>query len=87
MSLIDEVMEAQRSESFTQKRILEVRHTNSSQKLKHLLVINNSFYYRGILWVPTKDLRRQIISTCHEHKLAGHPGILGTMSLVKQDFF
>lgn len=87
MLLMDEVMEAQIADSFTQKRILEVTNTTSSQKLKQFSVINNVIYYRGLIWVPTKDLRKRIISLCHEHKLAGHPGIFGTISLVKQDYF
>ena len=40
-------------------------------------------YYRGCIYVPdTSDLRRRIVSLCHDTKVAGHPGRFKTLKLV-----
>jgi len=44
---------------------------------------NSLLYYRGCIYVPdTSDLRRRIVSLCHDTKVAGHPGCFRTLELV-----
>ena len=40
-------------------------------------------YYRSHIYVPdTSQLRRRIVSLCHDTKVAGHPGRFKTLELV-----
>jgi hypothetical protein len=50
--------------------------------------INEDEYYQGRLVVPEdRDLQRQILERCHDHQLAGHPGIVNTIRAVMKDFW
>jgi hypothetical protein len=43
-------------------------------------------YYRGKIYVPnTSDLRRRIVSLCHDSKIVGHPGRFKTLELVSRN--
>jgi len=45
-------------------------------------------YYRGSIYVPdTSDLRRRIVSLCHDTKVAGHPGRFKTLELVSRSYW
>ena len=45
-------------------------------------------YYRGCIYVPnTSDLRRRIVSLCHDTKVAGHPGRFKTLELVSRSYW
>jgi len=45
-------------------------------------------YYCGCIYVPdTSDLRRRIVSLCHDTKVAGHPGCFKTLELVSQSYW
>jgi len=45
-------------------------------------------YYCGCIYVPdTSDLRRRIVSLCHDTKVAGHPGRFKTLELVSQSYW
>jgi len=45
-------------------------------------------YYRGCIYVPdTSDLRRRIVSLCHNTKVAGHPGRFKTLELVSRSYW
>ncbi|HWN07996.1 MAG TPA: reverse transcriptase domain-containing protein [Pyrinomonadaceae bacterium] len=45
-------------------------------------------YYRGKIYVPnTSDLRRRILSLCHDSKIAGHPGRFKTLELVSRNYW
>ena len=45
-------------------------------------------YYRGRIYVPpTSDLRRRIVSLCHDTKVAGHPGRFKTLELVARNYW
>jgi len=49
---------------------------------------NGLLYYRGCIYVPdTSDLRRRIVSLCHDIKVAGHPGRFKTLELVSQSYW
>ena len=45
-------------------------------------------FYRGRIYVPpTSDLRRCIVSLCHDTKVAGHPGRFKTLELVSRNYW
>lgn len=45
-------------------------------------------YYKGKLYIPNdKELRGQIIKTCHNAPTAGHPGKHGTLELVTRHYW
>ena len=45
-------------------------------------------YYRGRIYVPeTSDLRRQIVSLCHDTRVAGHAGRFKTLELVSRNYW
>src|SRR5467141_525887 len=45
-------------------------------------------YYRGRIYVPdTSQLRRRIVSLCHDTKVAGHPGRFKTLELVSRNYW
>jgi len=45
-------------------------------------------YYCSCIYVPdTSDLRRRIVSLCHDTKVAGHPGRFKTLELVSRNYW
>ena len=45
-------------------------------------------YYHGCIYVlDTSDLRRRIVSLCHDTKVAGHPGHFKTLELVSRSYW
>ena len=45
-------------------------------------------YYRGRIYVPpTSDLRRRIVSLCHDTRIAGHAGRFKTLELVSRNYW
>jgi len=44
--------------------------------------------FRGKIYVPRDmDLRRRVVSLCHDTKVAGHPGHWKTLELVSRDYW
>jgi len=44
--------------------------------------------FRGKIYVPRNvDLRRQVVSLCHDMKVAGHPRCWKTLELVSRDYW
>jgi len=44
--------------------------------------------FRGKIYVPQNmDLQRQVVSLCHDTKVAGHPGCWKTLELVSRDYW
>ena len=49
---------------------------------------DNLLTYQNCVYIPpTGTLRRDIISRCHDHVSAGHPGYLKTRQLVAADYW
>jgi len=49
---------------------------------------NGLLYYRSCIYVlNTSDLRRRIVSHCHDTKVAGHPGHFKTLELVSRNYW
>ena len=48
---------------------------------------NGLLYYRGKIYIPGAKLRRQILTLCHDSKLAGHPGRWKTLELVSRNYW
>jgi len=45
-------------------------------------------WFRGKIYVPRNvDLRRQVVSLCHDTKVAGHPGRWKTLELVSRNYW
>jgi hypothetical protein len=45
-------------------------------------------YYKGKLYVPNnRDLRRDVVKTCHDSVTTGHPGKNGTIELVSRYYW
>jgi len=48
---------------------------------------NGVLQFRGKIYVPqNSDLRRQIVSLCHDMKVAGHPERWKTLELVSRNY-
>jgi len=49
---------------------------------------NGVLRFRGKIYVSwNADLRRQVVSLCHDTKVAGHPGCWKTLELVSRDYW
>jgi len=49
---------------------------------------NGVLWFRGKIYVPwDADLRRRVVSLCHDTKVAGHPGRWKTLELVSRDYW
>ena len=48
---------------------------------------NILLYYRGEVCVPGTELHCQILTLCHDSKLAGHPGRWKTLELVSRNYW
>jgi Integrase zinc binding domain len=46
----------------------------------------NGWYKNDALVVPDKETCKRILETYHDHMGAGHPGILKTYNIVKEDY-
>jgi len=45
-------------------------------------------WFRGKIYVPQNaDLRRRVVSLCHDTKVAGHPGCWKTLELVSKNYW
>jgi len=49
---------------------------------------NRVLQFRGKIYVPQNaDLRRRVVSLCHDTKVAGHPGCWKTLELVSKNYW
>jgi len=49
---------------------------------------NGVLWFRGKIYVLRNvDLQRQVVSLCHDTKVAGHPGRWKTLELVSRDYW
>ena len=51
-------------------------------------IVDRVLYFRGKIYVPnTSDLRRCIVSLCHNLRQSGHPGRWKTLELVSRNYW
>ena len=53
-TLKDRIIIAQKSNLFSQEKFLEIEIKSTSFKSGHFMSIDNVFYYKNLLWVPTE---------------------------------
>ena len=59
------ILDTQTYDSFSQRKLLEIEQATSSFKTGCFTANDNSLYFRNLLWVPTKSLRKKILAFCH----------------------
>ena len=85
---IRRVMEDQDQEEVVVKAVKELKKSLAkSVKSSEWSMEKGLLYYRGKIYVPGPDLRCQILTLCHDSKLAGHPRRLKTLELVLQNYW
>lgn len=47
----------------------------------------SEYYKDARLVVPMGELRREVLKACHDHQLAGHPGIVRTLATVTRSYW
>jgi hypothetical protein len=58
------------------------------QFLAEWSIVDNALYFRGKIYVPDRfDLRRRIVSLCHDTKVAGHAGRWKTLELISRNYW
>ena len=52
------------------------------------MIVNRVLYFQGKIYVPdTSDLRRHIVSLCHDSRQSRHPGRWKTLELVSRNYW
>ena len=85
-TLRDRILDTQTYNLFSQQKLLEIEQATSSSKVGHFTANTNSLYFKDLLWVSNELLRKKVLASCHNHFFLGHPGIAGTMLLIKKDY-
>jgi transposase InsO family protein len=69
--------------------VKELKSTRSrSVRSAEWTLIDEVLYFRGKVYVPDSlDLRRRIVSLCHDTRLAGHAGRWKTLELVSRNYW
>src|ERR1700761_2989445 len=81
-------MEAENQEEVVVKAVKELKKSSTkSVKSSEWSIENGLLYYRGKIYVPRSELRRWILTLCHDSKLAGHPGRWKTLELVSRNYW
>ena len=84
--LFNRVIKAQGLDQFSLGKLAEIKSASSANKVGDFTATEKTLFYKGLLWVPEGTLRTKVIEQCHDHILAGHPGISGTILLIKHNF-
>jgi len=73
----------------TAKAVRELRQTSSKTvRSVEWLEDDGVLRFRGKIYVPwNSDLQRQIVSLCHDTKVAGYPGRWKTLELVSRNYW
>jgi hypothetical protein len=51
-------------------------------------IIEKKAFYQGRLVIPDdEEMKRKVLQQCHDHGLAGHPGITNTILAVTREFW
>ena len=67
---------------------LDTLHQTLCPDSKWSLSPTGFLLHEGIVYVPTGgDLRMCVLKACHDHLLAGHPGQMKTLELLRCDYF
>jgi transposase InsO family protein len=71
------------------KAVKELKATHSrSVRSAEWALVDEILYFRGKVYVPDSlDLRRRIVSLCHDTRLAGHAGRWKTLELVSRNYW
>jgi hypothetical protein len=78
LSLEQELWEAQK----THRKQME-----QLQKEHSIDMVEGKAFYQGRLVVPdNEEMKRKVLQQCHDHGLAGHPGIMNTILAVTREF-
>ena len=81
-------MEDKDQEEVVVKAVKELKKSSAkSVRSSEWSMENGLLYYRGKIYVPRLDLRHQILTLCHDSKLAGHPGRWKTLELVSCNYW
>ena len=85
---IQRAMEDQDQAEVVVKVVKELKKSSAkSVRSSKWSMENGLLYYRGKIYVPGPDLHRQILTLCHDSKLAGHPGRWKNLELVLQNYW
>jgi transposase InsO family protein len=81
--------ESGEKEEAVAKAVKELRKTSvRSVQSSEWLQSKGLLYFRGKIYVPdSADLRRRIVSLCHDTKIAGHCGRWKTLELVSRNYW
>ena len=81
-------MEAEDQEEVVVTAVKELKKSPAkSVRSSEWSLDNGLLYYRGKVYVPGTELRCQILTLCHDSKLAGHPGRWKTLELVSRNYW
>jgi transposase InsO family protein len=80
-----EVVAALRSEQATVPAVIQRAKVNPGQCR---VASNDVVFVEHRCWVPQhEDLRRRIVQSLHSAPAAGHPGVAGTLDLIRRHFY
>jgi transposase InsO family protein len=86
-TLLEEIKAAQKDDAWA----LSVRRRHNSANVRvnsgRLTIKDDIIYYQGRLYAPPGQSRLRVLQTCHDERLAGHPGQRKTIKLVQQHFW
>ena len=67
---------------------LDTLHQTPCPDSKWSLSPTGFLLHEGMVYVPTGgDLRTRVLKACHNHPLAGHPGQMKTLDLLRHNYF
>ena len=74
---------AMRIRDCIQKQLLPPMHTI----LSNWSLTDDLITYKGKVYIPTEELRKEIITSFHDSTLAGHPRFFKTLHLIKEHYW
>ena len=81
-------MEAEDQEEVVIIAVKELKKSpTKSMRSSEWSLENSLLYHRGKIYVPGAELHCQILTLCHDSKLAGHPGRWKTLELVSRNYW
>jgi len=71
------------------KAVKELRKSSTHSVLsQEWSIVEGLLYFHGRIYIPpTSDLRRRIVSLCHDTRIAGHAGRFKTLELVSRNYW